>query len=259
MLKYAIPLVPNSLSWWMMDAADRCVVIAYLGNSANGIYSVAHKIPLLIHIFNGLFMQAWQLSAIEENKKETRGEFYSKVFNTFAVSIVFITGLIMLLLKPTMSLLVATEYFEAWKYSPFLILSMVFASFSSFLGTNYIAMKKTNGILKSTILGAVINIVLNCVLIRVIGMNGAALATMISFLITWLYRVFDTKHFVIIEYRVKTLGLSIVLLVVYAIWLVLGYKYEMIIGSIVFLLITALNYKEILNALKKIKGVLKST
>ena len=233
MTKYSIPLIPNSLSWWVMNAADKYAILLMIGASANGLYAVAHKLPSLINICNNLFFQAWQLSAVEESKSEKKSEFYSNVFNVLAVTLFMVAAMLLLLLKPIMNVLAAAEYGEAWKYAPFLIIGMVFAAFSSFLGTNYVAMKQTNGALKTTIVGAVVNIVLNFVFIKMIGMHGAALATMISFAVTWLYRAVDTTGFVHITYRVPALIVSILLLVTEAILMIEGWEYATISGLFV--------------------------
>lgn len=233
MTRYSVPLIPNSLSWWVMNAADKYAILLIIGASANGIYAVAHKLPSLINICNNLFFQAWQLSAVEESKSEKKSEFYSNVFNVLAVTLFMVAAILLLLLKPIMSVLAAAEYGEAWKYSPFLIIGMVFAAFSSFLGTNYVAMKQTNGALKTTIVGAVVNVVLNFVFIKMIGMNGAALATMISFAVTWLYRAIDTRGFVHITYRIPSLMISILLLIAEAVLMIEGWEYSTITGVIV--------------------------
>lgn len=56
-LKYSIPLVPNSLMWWIMAAGDKYIINYFLGDSANGIYSLALKIPQIINMVYSLFIQ----------------------------------------------------------------------------------------------------------------------------------------------------------------------------------------------------------
>ena len=251
MTKYSIPLIPNSLSWWVMNAADKYAILLMLGASSNGLYAVAHKLPSLVNICNGLFFQAWQLSAVEESNSDKKSEFYSNVFNFLAFTLLLAAGVLFLLLRLIMHILVAAEYNEAWRYSPFLIIGMVFAAFSSFLGTNYVAMKKTNGALKTTIAGAVINIILNFILIKYIGMNGAALATMVSFAVTWIYRVIDTKEFVHISYRMDALIISILLLIVQAVLMIYGFPHSSISGLFVCVIIVLL-YRHELGMMKGI-------
>ena len=161
MLLYSIPLIPNALMWWIMNVSDRYIITIFLGYTANGLYAVANKIPSLLNIVNNIFFQAWQLSAIEESNSKTKSNFYTNVFNIFATTMLLVTSILVLMIKPLIKLIVSSEYKECWKYAPFLLLGIVFSSFSSFLGTNYIAMKKTNGVFKTSIIGAIINIILN--------------------------------------------------------------------------------------------------
>jgi len=220
MLKYSIPLIPNSLFWWVMNAADKYVILGVLGAGANGLYAVAHKIPSLVNICNSLFFQAWQLSAVEEERSKDRKEFYSNVFNALAVTLFLVAGVLLVLIKPVMSIMVSDNYANAWKYIPYLVIAMVFSAFSGFLGTNYVASKKTKGALKTTLFGAGVNILLNIALINRFGMNGAAFATMVSFCITWLYRAYDTKEYVHISYNTEALVLSTVALVLQSILMI---------------------------------------
>ena len=61
------------------------MIVGWIGKSANGLYSVAHKIPSILSILVTIFVQAWQISANEEFEKSDRSEFYSKVFEVLAV------------------------------------------------------------------------------------------------------------------------------------------------------------------------------
>jgi O-antigen/teichoic acid export membrane protein len=94
MLVYCIPLIPNSLMWWIMSASDRYVILFFLGAGANGIYNVAQKIPSIVNIVYGIFMQAWQISAIEERDSEDNARFQSTVFRYIFVILALASSLI---------------------------------------------------------------------------------------------------------------------------------------------------------------------
>ncbi|HCD4360148.1 TPA: oligosaccharide flippase family protein, partial [Enterococcus faecium] len=66
MLNYSIPLIATVVGWWINSTADRYVVSFIVGVSANGLLSVAYKIPQIINTLQGIFIQAWQISAIKE-------------------------------------------------------------------------------------------------------------------------------------------------------------------------------------------------
>lgn len=58
-----------------MAAGDKYIINYFLGDSANGIYSLALKIPQIINMVYSLFIQAWQMSAIEVESSEDKKDF----------------------------------------------------------------------------------------------------------------------------------------------------------------------------------------
>jgi len=244
MLIFSLPLIPNTLMWWIMGVSDRYLITYYLGLSATGLYAVAVKIPSILNIVNTIFFQAWQMSAIEEADSKEKSLFYTKVFNIFSVLMLTATSFIILILKPIMSVLVADSFFESWKYVPFLLLGVVFSSFSGFLGTNYIAAKKTSGVLKTSLVGGVINILLNVLLIPIIGINGAAIATMISFFLVWILRIRDTKVFV--DIQINKLKLILTLIIIYIqIFVLYNVAANLEMQILFFILLLLTNMKEL--------------
>lgn len=211
MFIYSLPLIPNTIMWWVMNISDRYILIYYLGLSANGLYAVANKFPSIISNFYVIFFKAWQVSAIEEYDSVNKEKFYSNVFNIFFYIMIILSSLYMIFNKLIIKILVSNEFYSAWKYAPILVLAVVFSSFSSFIGTNYVAMKKTKGALYTSLSGAIINFFLNLLLIPKYGIYGASIATMFSFFIVWLLRVIDTRKFVRIKYPIYKMILSLLL------------------------------------------------
>lgn len=193
MLIYGIPLIPNNLAWWLNSASDRFFILGILGASANGIYAMANKIPGVITTMSSIFFQSWQMSVVEEYEKEDGKKFISSVFEAY-ISILFFLGIgILSLIRPIYRLILSAEYFQGWKLTPFLVLAVIYTSFASFLGTIYTANKKTTSVLVTTVYGAVANVVLTIILIKLIGIDGAALANAFSFFIVSAIRFFEIK------------------------------------------------------------------
>ena len=230
MIAYSLPLIPNSIMWWMMNAADKYVILALIGSNANGIYAVAGKLPTIISTFTTIFMQAWQVSAISESDAKDKNNFYSNVFNALTIALCMIVSGILIILKPFLAVVINSTYTDAWKYVPFLLLSASFSSFSAFLGTNYTAMGKTGGALKTTLVGGLLNVVLNVVFIKMIGLNGAALATAVSFFVVWQMRVYNTKQFVKIDIDVKNILFSSILI---ALQIIAVYCFNSLISALI--------------------------
>jgi O-antigen/teichoic acid export membrane protein len=252
MLRYSIPLIPNSVMWWIIGFSDRYLLTFFGGLSANGIYAVANRIPSILNIVNSIFFQAWQMSAIEEADSKNKPEFYTNVFNVFSIFMFISTSLLLVNLKILMGVFVSDNFFEAWRYIPFLLLGVVFSSFSSFLGANYIVNKNTLGVFKTSAIGAIINIFLNLLFIPLIGIYGAAIGTMISFAVIWLLRIKDTKKIICINLKKILLNIGVILLQISVLYINL--PFNNLIQIAFFLIIILLNLNEVKMILEKTFG-----
>ncbi|GIM30245.1 hypothetical protein CPJCM30710_29110 [Clostridium polyendosporum] len=201
LLKFSLPLIPNALSWWVTNLSDRYLLLYYKGIESTGIYAIANKLPSILITINTIFYLAWQDTVISEhdsNKKD-----YSKMFSLLMVlQCTAAIGLISIN-KYLMKFLVSPDFYEAWKYTPFLYVGVVFSVFSSFYGVFYLSVKNTKGNFYTSVIGALINIVLNVVLIPVIGIQGASLSTMISYIVIFIMRAVHTKEFVNVDIDTK--------------------------------------------------------
>lgn len=193
MISFSIALVPNALLWWIVNSSDRIMLSSMYSVSENGIYAMAYKLPSLLSMMSTIFMQAWGFSAVKEFESQTADSYQNKVFEQL-ISIMSLVAIAMLLvLKPAIKLLLANDYYDSWKFSPFLIAGAIFVSLASFVGTIYYVTKDSKRQMFSAVGGAIVNIILNFVLIPVAGGIGAAIATCISYLTIFLYRFYDTK------------------------------------------------------------------
>ena len=213
MISYSFPLMLNGMMWWIMQSSDKYIIIGFAGMAANGIYSIANKIPSVISLVHSTFFQAWQLSAIEEYDSEQASSYYSKIFNKYALLGFSVTLLSVTFVKPVVLLVVESSYKTAWKSSMFLCMAVLFSSFSSFFGANYSASEKTKGALWSSLIGAVTNIILNLLLIPKYETIGAAIATFMAYFVMWMVRVIDTRKYVRINVNKVTVIFNSVLLI----------------------------------------------
>lgn len=201
MIRYSIVLIPNSFMWWIMNSSDRVMVSSMVGIAANGIYAVSYKLPTLVSTLTTIFNQAWSYSAIREEGTEDENEYNNKIFRTL-IGIVMLIGIgLITFMKPFLSIYVAKEYYVAWKYTPFLTVGCVYLTLATFMATSYTVHKDSFGYLFSGMFGAIFNIVMNLALIPLIGVYGAAIATCISYMLVFVFRLFHTRKY--IRYNIK--------------------------------------------------------
>lgn len=217
MLKYSILLIPNSLMWWIMDSLDRVMVTSMINVSANGVYAVSYKIPAILTTLTSIFNQAWMFSAVREKDSQDKNEYTTKVFMGLSVCVTTITILLFIILKPLLKIYVGESFYDAWKYVPPLLVGSSVLTLGTFLSNEYTAHKDSKGFLYSSLIGAIANLILNYLLIPKLGVLGAAIATCVSYIIVFFFRILDTKKYVTINYNNLNFITSWILVVISAI------------------------------------------
>ncbi len=195
-LRYCIPTVFTLLAWWINSSLDRYFVINMCGEGENGTYSMAYKIPNILGVLQSIFVQAWTLSAIVEFDKDDKDGFFGKTYDTYNGLMLISCSLIMILNIPLSKILYSNDFYEAWKYVPILLVSSLFSALNGYIGSIFSAVKDTKTCAISTIISAIINIVLNALLIPIYGVYGAAIATLISYVCAWLIRFIVSKKYI---------------------------------------------------------------
>lgn len=186
MLVFAIPLIPNQLSWWVINSSDRYIITAFLGLSATGVFAIAHKFPSILQLVLSLFTTSWQDLAVADRDKPDG--FYADVFHRLYV----IAFTLLLPVIPATRLAIHwfmdPSYHDAADYVAFLYLGTVFQAFSSFYGVGYLRGKDTKQACATSIYGALINIAVHVALVKFIGLQAASLSTFLGFGVMWLIR-----------------------------------------------------------------------
>lgn len=256
LFRFSVPLIPNYLSWWIVDSSDRYIVLWGLGVSSNGILAIAHKFPTILQSVFGLFLNSWQDMAIAGEKDE-------KIFFTFVFRRLYrLSFMFLWILIPATKIFVwlvmGKDYKIACNYIPFYYLGAVFQAFCSFYGVGYLRSKNTKGAFSSSIYGALINAVINMGTIKLIGLYAASVSTFISFLVMWIIREKQNRFElgIVISWREFwiLLGIDMLLCLFTTIGNVWINVNLIIWGTMSFLIINRADLKNILNLLKKRKA-----
>ena len=150
MIGYALPLVMNSVAWWINNASDKYILTFFCGIAVNGIFSVAYKIPTILSTIQGVFYNSWSVSAITEFDENDSDGFMGTMYTLYScMSILGCSG-IMLLNYPLARILYAKGFFEAWYYVPLLLLGATFNGIALFEGCMFTAVKKTKEVFRTT-------------------------------------------------------------------------------------------------------------
>lgn len=180
LINYSLPLLLTTLCWWVNSSSDRYIVSFFCGIGVSGLLSVAYKIPNIISTITGIFTQAWQISAIKQYDEQKKDDFYQVTFVYLNLFVCCAVAFCIPITKMVASLIFAKEYFVAWKFIPFLLVSTVFNVGSGFLGPILNAGYNVKAVAKSGLYGMILNVVLNIALTYLVGAQGVTIATVIS-------------------------------------------------------------------------------
>ncbi len=255
MVRYSIPLIPNSISWWINNSSDKFLVTYFCGVAVNGIYSVAYKIPSLLSVVSGVFMNAWQISAVENFGSEESRKFFSEIYRKYAALNIVCVSAITCFIQIICRILFLKDFYEAYLMAPFLVLGVSFQMMSAFLGTIYTAAKKTSMIFYTTLASAVANVGMNLIFIPVFGAVGAAMATCISYFINWLLRVVNSRKIMKLDTNLKKdIFLYGILTIQIVVWL-LDLRGQFLYEIFLLLLVIVFQTGEIRDAVRMILRV----
>lgn len=255
MLVYAVPMIPNSLSWWVSNSSDKYLLTFFSGVGVMGVYSVSQRIPSMFSTITVIFIGAWQISAIEDFGSEKSRKFYSNIYNQYAVLNILLVSAFICCSKILAGFLFSNNFFEGWKYVPILLFAFLFNAISAFLGTIYTSAKKTKMLFVSTVIAAVANIVFNCLFIPVWGAMGAGIATFVSYFLIWIIRLIDTKKIIRLEQRLKAEILSYVIITAQIILVLFDNTAAFAVAVILFAVLCVINRSFLKQILQMAGGI----
>lgn len=178
-LKYSIPLIPNTIGFWITNLSDKVMIIYVLGSAASGLYAVATKVPTIISVIYTSFFLAWQQEAIILCRNGN-----TEKFNVFLKRIIRILFSILFFILPLLKYLYAfifdKRYYTSIYLLPILLCATIFLCLSQFLSGILFAQNDTKVIGETTVIAATINILINILFLKK-GLYIAAWSTLIAY------------------------------------------------------------------------------
>lgn len=257
MLKYCAPLIPTVILWWIINVSDRYMVTYFIDSSANGLYTAASKIPNFVILFSQIFIDAWQLSAVDEQEdREEKARFFTKVFRVYSGGVFAVASVLILGCQLITKILVAKAFYDSWNYVPILIIATTYSCIVNFLASVYMSEKKSMMSLLTAMSGAVTNFILNLVFIPKMGANGAALATVCAFLVVFITRGLNTRKYIKMDFKLPIIVAQTIILVAQSV-LMLYMKAGVllyVIEAVLLALMLLINSKQLIELLHLVLG-----
>jgi O-antigen/teichoic acid export membrane protein len=242
MYVFSFPLIFSVIGWWINNASDRYILSWMSGIAVSGIYAVSYKIPNILSMFQNVFAQAWSISAIKEFDPNDTDGFIGKTYTSMNFGMVFFCSCIMIMNIPIATFLYSNDFFEAWKYVPPLLVSVVFNAMALFIGSIFTAIKDTKTLSISTIVGATVNTICNFIFIYFWGAYGAAIATLLGYGVTLVMRHKVLRKYIQMKVHWKRDIVGYVLLLIQMIVSMFGWNYIAI--QVLILILIILQYKK---------------
>ncbi len=250
MLKYAIPLIPNRVSWLIINLSSRIVIMNIMTSGALGIYAISSKFANLMDMIYGFFYQSWKESSARVLQSNDRDDFYNLVYKYLKSFMYSIVLLITSFMPIVFKFLIADTYLEAILYVPILLLATYFSNISGFYGGIFTAYKDTKIMGTSTIVAALINLVLMFIIIKFWGLYAVAISALIANIVVYQYRKIKVKKYVIlIENRKKIIFDWIMTGIIFLLFYSMNINLQMIGILISIIYFVSMNY-EILKLMK---------
>lgn len=189
--KYSLPLIPNAISWWVFNASDRVIASAFLGVDQNGILAASLKFSAVFITFYNIFNMSWTESISIAIKDDDVSDYFNKMFN-IVLRLFTAMAVGMIACMPFVFPIMINEKFSAgYGLIPISIVGSLFNVVVGLISVIYVAEKNTKAIASTSIVSAVINIIVHLVLIKFIGLYAAVISTFVAFFVMSIYRLMD--------------------------------------------------------------------
>ena len=194
LLNYSIPLIPNSISWWITNVSDRTIIMFFQGSFYNGIYAISCKIPTMLSMVFSIFNLSFQQVALQSTNDKDIEDYYNQLIKKvirvlFSGSTVIVSATSIIYYS-----LLAEDYWQGIPCVPILLCGAIMLSLAQYIGDILLVDKQTKIIGLSTMIGALFNIILNLILIPRYDIIGASVATLVSYVLMFFIRFFKIKH-----------------------------------------------------------------
>ena len=218
LLVIAVPLFPNFLIYWIFNSSDRLMITNLMNVGAEGIYSVGSKLGHASQLIYTAFAGGWQFFAFSTMKEDDQVGSNSKVFEYLGIISYISTAFICALSYLVYKILFVGEYVDGFIIAPYLFLAPLLQMLFQVACNQFLIIKKTWPNMLILLGGAVINVILNLVLIPLIGIEGAAIATLIGYIVSDVVAMIVLCKMKLMMVSLRFLASTIGMMIVFLLW-----------------------------------------
>lgn len=218
LLKYSIPLMFSGGISMLFNSLDRLSINHYCTLADVGVYASAMNLMAVFSVIKTSFNAIWMPSAVKHYEDNPGDKKFYQQGNAFISVLMIIFGAAVVLFKDLFVLLLGSEYHEASKIIPFLMFEPIMYTVSETTATGIVVQKKSAYQLAVAGISCLLNFVGNTVLTPVLGPQGAALSTGISYIVFFAVRTYFANKVFYVDYKLSRFAVSTVALLLFAVY-----------------------------------------
>lgn len=249
LLIIAIPLLPNFLIYWIFNSSDKIMITNMIGVSASGIYSVSSKLGHASQLIYTAFAGGWQFFAFSTMKENDQVKSNSLVFEYLGIISFIATSFVCACSYFIFKVFFTKQYIEGYVAAPYLFFTPLLQMLFQVAANQFIVAKRTWPNMFILASGAILNIILNWILIPIIGIEGASIATLMGYLISDIICVIVLVRMKLMILSRKFIFASFIMTIYFILWrlLILDKVLMGIILAVINTIILLVTYKDDIN------------
>lgn len=213
MLRYSVPLVPATISFWLLNSAGAYFISHYSTQTDVGLYQVGSSIAAVCNLIFWAFLQAWAPFAMSVLKQDDAPKIYSLVFDLYCSVGTVVVLSIFLFAQEILMLLTTEAYFNAAHVAGILSINIFISNITQVTSIGCVIVKTNKPYAVGVIAASTFTIIAYLVLIPALGKEGAAFSTLFGSLILSGYVTYRAQLLYFIPYKLKK---NIVLIILMA-------------------------------------------
>lgn len=200
-LAFSLPIMIYSVFGSLVDISSKFFIEKLVSLSELGVYNVAQQMAALILLLTNAVNMAWVPIFFEEAKKNQN----SKVFEGFGNLLIYgltTSGLIVCMFSQEfVHLFMPASYLDVSVYIPYLIFAYIIGGYWVLLVNPITFVKKTIYLPVISVLSGAFAVLTNWLLVPWLGVSGAALSTLVGYVIQVVIAYFIMKRYSSIKYN----------------------------------------------------------
>lgn len=238
LLRIGIPITPNFLIYWVFNSCDKLMITNMIDIGAEGIYAVASKLGHVSQLIYTAFAGGWQFFAFSTMKEENQVESNSRIFEYLGAVSFVASAFICAWSNQLFRWLFPEEYLVGYIVAPYLFLAPLMQMLFQVAANQFLIIKRTLPSMLILLSGAIINIIINLLLIPILGIEGASIATLMGYVISDIVCVIVLCHKKLMILRSRFVGASSMMAIYMVLWRFL-FPDKTLAGTAAAILLTA--------------------